>query len=411
MLAVNSDRLRSRMNAMAEIGALPNGGVRRLALTDEDKRGRELFLSWCRQAGLDVTIDQMGSVFARKKATVATYGPQPVVLTGSHLDSQPSGGRFDGVLGVLAALEVVEVIIENNISHRNDIEIVSWTNEEGARFAPAMVASGVYGGAFSLDYALDRTDAMGISIRDELKRIGFDGDRPAQFDPQHPVKAYIELHIEQGPVLEQSEALIGVVTGVQGIRWFDVSIRGRETHAGPTPMALRNDPVLALGRLIPRLYAMAADYGDEARLTIGMLTAQPGSRNTVPGMVQFSVDIRHPLTDSLQAMHQQVMQLCRGDGIHCREIWSSPPVHFDRTCVNAVEMAAKQWGYPAQTIVSGAGHDAVYVSRVAPTAMIFIPCKDGISHNEAEYASDDQVTAGANVLLTTLLNLSEADYG
>jgi N-carbamoyl-L-amino-acid hydrolase len=343
-----------------------------------------------------------------------------VLLTGSHLDSQPSGGRFDGVLGVLAALEAVEVIIENNIDHEYDIEIVSWTNEEGARFAPAMIASGVFGGAFTLEYALDRVDASGARLGDALKRIGFAGTRPAVYRPESPgspespdspslpsspVKAYIELHIEQGPILEQAGESIGIVGGVQGIRWYDVTIHGKETHAGPSPMAMRNDPVPVLGGLISRLYTMAAGFGDDARITIGELSVQPGSRNTVPGTVQFSVDIRHPLADTLQAMHEEVLEICADDGIRCTEIWHSPPVHFDAGCVDAVEAAARQFSYAHRRMVSGAGHDAVYVSRVAPTAMIFIPCRDGISHNEAEFASDEHVIAGANVLLATLLKL------
>lgn len=416
MLTVNSGRLLSRMKAMAEIGALPNAGVCRLALSDHDKLARELFITWCRQAGLEVTVDQMGSIFARKRArphedslqpVLPGDSLQPVLLTGSHLDSQPSGGRFDGVLGVLAALEAVQTIHENDISHDYDIEVVSWTNEEGARFAPAMVASGVFGGAFSLEYALGRTDAEGITIRDELKRIGYDGSRPAAFNPHAPIKAYIELHIEQGPILEQAGEQIGVVTGVQGIRWYDIAIHGKEIHAGPSPMAMRNDPVRVLGELIPRLYAMASGFGEDARITIGTLSARPGSRNTVPGTVQFSIDIRHPKTDVLQAMHEQVQQLCAGDGITCTEIWNSPPVHFDADCVAAVQAATLRFGYAHRRMVSGAGHDAVYVSRVAPTAMIFIPCRDGISHNEAEFSSDEHVIAGANVLLATLLQLKD----
>lgn len=396
---------------MAKIGALPNGGVRRLALTDEDRRARELFMTWCREIGLEVTIDELGSVYARKKAHGTRAHHHPVILTGSHLDSQPTGGRFDGVLGVLAALEAVQTITEQDIPHTCDFEIVSWTNEEGARFAPAMLASGVFGGAFTRDFALSRSDTEGITIRDELIRIGFNGNRPAAWQAKAQVKAYIELHIEQGPILDRSKQMIGVVTGVQGIRWYDVTIRGMETHAGPSPMAMRNDPVRVLGRLIPGFYALATEFGNDARITIGELTVHPGSRNTVPGMVRLSVDIRHPLAEVLEAMDEKLRLICgrasQRDKIDvtCDEVWNSPPVYFDQRCVEAVEAAAARFGYRYRKMVSGAGHDAVYVSRVAPTGMIFIPCRDGISHNEMEFSGDEQVIAGANVLLATLLNL------
>jgi beta-ureidopropionase / N-carbamoyl-L-amino-acid hydrolase len=359
-------------------------------------------MAWCKDLGLQITVDQMGSIFARKKGLNPDL---PVILSGSHLDSQPSGGRFDGVLGVLAALEAVHTIIDHGISHHHDIEIVSWTNEEGVRFAPAMVASGVYGGAFTLEYGLDRIDADGIRLGDELKRIGCAGDRSAVFNPESPVKAYLELHIEQGPVLERSGKPIGVVAGVQGIRWYDVTITGNETHAGPTPMHLRQDPVPVLGKLIARLYDMVTAHGPDARLTIGELAASPGSRNTVPGTVRFTIDIRHPDATILEYMHRDVVSICTELGAHCSKIWDSPPVHFDQQCIAAVEAAATEYGYPFLSMVSGAGHDAVYVSRVAPVAMIFIPCRDGVSHNESEFSTPEQVTAGANVLLGTLLRL------
>jgi beta-ureidopropionase / N-carbamoyl-L-amino-acid hydrolase len=408
MITINAQRLLWRMDAMACVGALSGGGVKRLALSDEDKAGRELFIRWCRELGLEVSVDQMGSVFARKPGLQPDL---PAILSGSHLDTQPSGGRFDGVLGVLAALEGVQTIIENDISHNAPIEIVSWTNEEGARFAPAMVASGVFAGAFSLDYGLSRCDNLGIGLGDELQRIGCAGERPAVHSPHYPFKAYLELHIEQGPILHRSGDMIGIVTGVQGIRWYDVVITGIETHAGPTPMEFRKDPVPVLGRIITGLYELVAGFGPDARLTIGKLSADPGSRNTVPGTVRFSIDIRHPDNAVLQTMYEAVMSFCSRYSAECTEVWHSPPVYFDETCIAAVEAATKRNGLSSRRMVSGAGHDAVYVSRVVPTAMIFVPSRDGISHNEAEFTAPEQVIAGANVLLSAILLLADTVPG
>lgn len=418
-LMVNRERLMGRMMEMAQLGALPNGGVKRLAASDEDKLGRDLFVKWCTELGFSVHIDEMGSIFARKEGTRPEL---PAVMAGSHLDSQPSGGKYDGTLGVLAALEAVQVIKENNIEHERTIDIVSWTNEEGARFAPAMVASGVFGGAFTLEYGLSRTDAAGLKLGDELKRIGYKGALPADYGRRmkylkakqtenagfSSYKAFVELHIEQGPILESAGETVGVVTGVQGIRWYDIEIVGSETHAGPSPMNMRNDPVRKLGDLIPEVYALAKAAGADARATIGELHAFPGSRNTVPGKVRFTVDLRHPDEKSLENMHNTLNSLCERIGADCNEIWYSPPVRFDSGCVEALAKSCKKRGFPSREMVSGAGHDAVYVSKVIPTAMIFIPCKDGISHNEAEHAEPDDIVNGATVLLDAVCELANA---
>lgn len=419
-LTVNIDRLIRRMMEMAHLGALPNGGVKRLAASDEDKIGRDLFVKWCIELGFEVRYDEMGSIFAEMKGTRPDL---PAILTGSHLDTQPTGGKYDGSLGVLAALEVAQVIKENNFQHERTIAIVCWTNEEGARFSPAMVASGVFAGVFTLDYALSRTDSHGLSLGDELQRIGYKGTLPAVYSRRvkdhQPIQslnptgekftsydAFIELHIEQGPVLESEGATVGVVTGVQGIRWYDVDIVGSETHAGPTPMNLRNDPVRKLGRLIQDIYEMAHATGSDARATIGELHASPGSRNTVPGNVRFTVDLRHPDAGKLQEMGQTLTQLCNQIGAVCNEVWYSPPVQFDSRCIDILANSCKKRKLPYRKLVSGAGHDAVYVSKVIPTAMIFIPCKNGLSHNEAEYASPQDIVNGTHVLLDIICELA-----
>jgi N-carbamoyl-L-amino-acid hydrolase len=405
---------------MARIGALPNGGVKRLAASDEDKMGRDLFVTWCTELGFGVRYDEMGSIFAEMKGTRPDL---PAILTGSHLDTQPTGGKYDGSIGVIAALEVAQVIKENNIQHERTIDIVSWTNEEGARFSPAMVASGVFAGVFTLDYGLSRTDSHGLTLGDELQRIGYKGTLPAAYSRKvkdlQPIQsinstgenvtsydAFIELHIEQGPILESAGETVGVVTGVQGMCWYDIEIVGSETHAGPTPMNLRNDPIRKLGNLIPQIYALAQNAGEDARATIGELQAYPGSRNTVPGKVRFTVDLRHPDKIKLHHMSQTLNQLCVQIGAVCNEVWNSSPVHFDSKCVGILVDSCKKRAFPFRKLVSGAGHDAVYVSKVIPTAMIFIPCKNGISHNEAEYATPQDIVNGTTVLLDTICELA-----
>jgi N-carbamoyl-L-amino-acid hydrolase len=395
--------------AMAQIGATPKGGVNRVALSDADKAGRDLFIEWCQQAGCQVEVDQMGNIFARRAGRGTDL---PAVAAGSHLDSQPTGGKFDGVYGVLAALEVVETLNDLGLETERSIEVISWTNEEGARFAPAMVSSGVFAGEFDLDYGLSRQDPEGKTIGEELARIGYAGSLPVGGRDYH---AAFELHIEQGPILEAQGRPIGIVTGVQGARWYDLVITGQEAHAGSTPMARRRDPVQgALASLAP-LYELAAAHQPEARLTIGALTAEPGVVNTVPGRLTIKIDMRHPdaeILGQLDAGLRAILdEAARALPLNFEliDIWHSVPVAFDPGCVAALRAAAAALDLPALEMVSGAGHDAVYLSRVAPTAMIFIPCKDGLSHNEAESIEKSDATAGADVLLRAVLAMAEGD--
>lgn len=403
-LRIDGARLWDSLMEMARIGATEKGGVCRLALTDLDRRSRDLFVSWCEAAGCTVTVDAMGNIFARRPGRDPDLAP---IMTGSHLDSQPTGGRFDGVYGVLAALEVVRALDDHGIETEAPVEVAVWTNEEGARFAPAMVGSGVFAGEFDLAYGQSREDGDGKTIGAELERIGYRG---SETPGDHPVGAFFEVHIEQGPILEAEEKTIGVVQGVQGMRWYDVTLTGAEAHAGPTPMDRRRDPLAAAGDILPEIYRIALDRPPHGRATIGEFHVSPGSRNTIPGSVRFAVDLRHPDRDVLADMDTALKTLVAGKagardiGHEVADIWESQPVRFDADCVAAVAAGAKLMGYDAMDVVSGAGHDAVYVSRVAPVGMIFIPCKDGISHNEIEDALPEHVEAGANVLLHAVLN-------
>jgi N-carbamoyl-L-amino-acid hydrolase len=395
---------------MAEIGATPAGGVNRQTLTDEDKRGRDLFRKWCEDAGLDLSVDRMGSMFARRQGT--DQG-QPPVMLGSHLDSQPTGGKFDGALGVLAALEAVRTLNDHGIETQAPLEVVNWTNEEGCRFPPAMIASGVFAGVFDLAYGHSRTDHAGRTIGEELKRIGYAGERPVG---HRPVGALFELHIEQGPILEAEGQRVGIVTGAQGARWYDCEVVGAEAHAGPTPMEVRRDALRAAAAMLEDIYAIAHRHAPYGRATVGELHVHPGSRNTVPGRVTFTVDMRHPDGGTMDAMDHGLREAFeRARGAHAgridfqvQEIWYAPPVAFDPDCIEAVRRATSTLGLSAREMVSGAGHDAVYIARVAPTAMVFVPCKDGISHAEIEYASPEACADGANVLLHAALARANA---
>ena len=403
-LQIDADRLWRSIMEMAKIAATAKGGNCRLALTDDDRQGRDLFVSWCRAAGMTCTVDAMGNIFARRPGR----NPQaPPVSTGSHLDTQPTGGKFDGVYGVLAGLEVVRCLDDAGIETEAPIEVVCWTNEEGARFAPAMIGSGVFAGAFDLAYAHGQRDAQGRSMGEELARIGYLGE---EAPGGHALGSHFEAHIEQGPILEAENKPVGVVTGVQGIRWYDVRIEGMEAHAGPTPMAMRKDAMMAAAALAQRIDDAALAEAPHGRATVKMEYCRPaGTRNTIAGEVGITVDIRHPdgagfdrLDAALRAAAAEVAR-ARRVAIAVDEIWVSPPVAFDDGCVQAVRRAAKLLGYEHMDMVSGAGHDAVYVSRVAPTAMIFVPCEGGISHNEIENARREDLEAGCNVLLHAML--------
>ena len=407
-LTIDSERLWRSLMEMAEIGATEKGGVCRLALTDLDRRGRDLFTRWCEEAGLSVTTDRMGNMFARR---AGTDDARPPVMTGSHLDSQPTGGKFDGVYGVLAGLEVVRTLNDAGYETKAPIELAVWTNEEGARFAPAMMGSGVFAGVFELEYGLGRQDTDGRTIGQELERIGYGGDTPVG---GRPVGAYFEAHIEQGPVLEAEGKTIGVVQGVQGLRWYDVMLTGQEAHAGTTPMPKRRDALVGAARLITAVNELAHDTAPDGVTTIGVMDASPGSRNTIPGRVFLTVDLRHPDDEHLAAMDRSFRDSAAAIAgtldleVAVEDIWNFPPTVFDEDCIAAVREAAADGGYAHRDIVSGAGHDAVYLARVAPTAMIFVPCEDGISHNEIESATPADLAAGCNTLLRAMLTRAEA---
>jgi N-carbamoyl-L-amino-acid hydrolase len=406
VLRVNGDRLWSRLMQMAAIGATPRGGCNRQALTDADMAGRKLLSQWAEAAGCSVRVDAVGNLFIRR---VGTDDALPVVMTGSHLDTQPTGGKFDGVYGVLAGLEVIESLNDRGLATLHPIELSVWCNEEGSRFPMAMMGSAVWSGRLPLDTAYGLTDGAGISVRQELERAGVALDVPV---PRQPVKASFEVHIEQGPVLEQKTKTIGVVTGVQHMSRHEVVVEGQEAHAGPTPMDMRRDPIRVLADLLPALYAAAAQRGRDARLTFGFIETLPGSPNTVPGRLRFTVDIRHPDALEYAGLRQDLNRLVRtalerhalaGD-VRC--VWEAPGVSFDPACVAAVRSAAAALGYDFMEMVSGAGHDSCNVCAVVPTAMVFVPCAGGLSHNEAESALPGDLAAGANVLLNAMLALA-----
>ena len=399
----NASRLWRDIHETARIGATPRGGLCRLALSDEDRRVRDWLVGACREQGCAVRVDALGNVFARRAGRRAELAP---IAIGSHLDSQPTGGKFDGVLGVLAGLEVVRTLNEHGIETEHPIEVIDWTNEEGARFAPAMLGSGVFARALDETAVLDTRDREGRALVDELERIGYRGTERCG---DHPLDSYFELHIEQGPILEAEQKAIGVVDGVQGMRWYDVSLEGRASHAGTTPMALRRDAGVAAAELIVGVRRLVEALGRGALATAGVIDAYPNSRNVVPSRVFVTIDLRNPTSEGLDHMEQALREIVAQCGARQRvearveRIWDSPPVRFDDACVAAVRQAATARGLAARDITSGAGHDAVYVSRVAPTAMIFVPCRDGVSHNELESATAEHVEAGASVLLDSVL--------
>ena len=402
-LTVNGERLWQRLMTMAEIGATPAGGCNRQALSDEDARGRALFVSWCEAAGLSCRYDAVGNLFARREGQRSAA---PAVMTGSHLDTQPSGGKFDGVFGVLAGLEAVESMNDAGVVTAHPIELVVWTNEEGSRFDAAMMGSAVWAGNLSLDAAYELADLDGVTVREELERTGYLGEDLARSD----IKAAFELHIEQGPILERERHEIGVVTGVQHMCRYRVFVTGQETHAGPSPMAMRRDPMMAVAKIFPAIYAIADAHAPDSRATIGYVHASPGSPNTVPGEVSFTLDMRHPDAGhyvAMQAAFEEVVtSVCEALRleVRCERVWEAPGVTFDAGCIEAINHAVRAFSYPAMQMTSGAGHDACNIAAVAPVSMIFVPCKDGLSHNEAESIEPEQAEAGANILLNAMLH-------
>lgn len=409
---INSDRLWRSLMDLAKIGATEKGGVRRLALTALDGQGRDLVVSWFKEAGMSVRVDRVGNIFARRAGKKDTLP----VATGSHIDTQPSGGKFDGNYGVLAGLEVVRTLNDLGIETDAPIEVCVWTNEEGSRFTPVMMGSGVWAGVFSAEHVLGQKDIDGKVVEDELKAIGYLGPEVLGPGGKRPgFKAYFESHIEQGPVLEDAKLPIGVVTGALGQRWFDVVVTGMEAHAGPTPMNLRKDALLAASILVQEVNRIALSESPHGRGTVGSMRVGPNSRNVIPGQVIFSVDFRHPNNDGLDRMHATLQQACDRVKAQCSVdirltiVSEFAASAFDKDCVAAVRKAADQHGLASMEIVSGAAHDAVYVSRVCPTGMIFIPCKDGISHNEIEDALPEHVEAGCNVLLGAMLKMASSE--
>jgi len=389
---------------VAQIGPLPGGGSARLALSDEDLLARQLFTRMCEEDGCSVKFDRLGNMFARRPGRQPDLAP---IAIGSHLDTQPHGGRFDGIYGVMAGLEIVRTLNDHKVETDAPIEIVNWTNEEGARFAPAMLCSGVYAGLFDLNFALSRTDVDGISLEEELQRIGYAGNEPCG---AHEMGAFLEAHIEQGPILEREEKTIGVVTGGQGQRWYDVTVEGKDAHSGSTPMAGRKDALVAAARMIELVQKIALEHGPDGVGTVGELHVSPNARNTIPGKVTFTIDFRHPDDAVLSRMDAAIQKAASDDpavSIDLDMIWHNPPVTFDSRCVDAVATSVAALNYPHRRMVSGAGHDACQVARKVPTAMVFVPCRDGLSHNEAEWADPEHLEAGCNVLLGAALSLSK----
>lgn len=398
---IDAQRLWQSLMDLARIGATPKGGVKRLTLTDLDRQGRDQFVQWAKDAGMSVRIDPIGNIFARRAGADALLPP---VMTGSHLDTQPSGGKFDGAYGVMAGLEVVRRLNDLGVRTRAPIEVAAWTNEEGSRFVPTMMGSGVFAGVYKLDEILAQKDVEGISVAEALKAIAYGGDAK-------PIKvgAYFEAHIEQGPVLENTRTTIGAVQGALGQRWFDVELTGQDSHAGPTPMELRKDALLAASRLVVEVNRVARTYPDNARATVGHLRVFPNSRNVVPGAVSMTLDVRNAKDGTLLAMVEDLKKSANAIEAECKvkievkEVLYFAPSHFDATLVDSVRASARALGLSCRDIVSGAAHDAVYLNRVAPTAMIFVPCEGGLSHNELENARPDEIAAGCSVLLNAML--------
>ncbi|MBO3277796.1 Zn-dependent hydrolase [Pseudomonas schmalbachii] len=402
MLKIDGARLWASLMDMARVGATARGGSRRLALSEEDRAGRELFEGWCRDAGLSLRRDAVGNLFARRAGE--DDGLDPVVM-GSHLDTQPEGGRFDGVYGVLAGLEVLRTLNDRQIRTRRPLEVAVWTNEEGARFTPAMLGSAAFTGAMAPEAALASRDSDGVSVGEALQALGWQGDLPLG----RRLDAYFEAHIEQGPILEDNAIDVGVVTGGQAIRWLDVRVTGQAAHAGTTPMPLRHDALFGAAEMIQALEVLAQRFAPHGLVTVGQLEIAKSSRNTIAGLLDFTIDLRHHRDDVIAAMEQEARALLeaiaarRELGLQIGVHWISPATPFDADCVGHVREAVQALGYSHQDIVSGAGHDAIHLARACPTAMVFIPCVGGLSHNEAEDVIPEQATQGADVLLNAVL--------
>ena len=384
------------------MGGTLKGGIKRLTVSDEDKQVRDWFKAECEKLGCVVEVDEVGNMFATRAGKRKDLAP---IALGSHLDTQPTGGKFDGVLGVLGALEAMRTLVDMGYETNAPIMIVNWTNEEGSRFAPAMLCSGVYAGVFTPEYAYSREDRQGIKLGDELERIGYKGVHKAG---AIKFSSMFELHIEQGPILEAEEKMIGVVTGVQGMRWYEVTVTGQESHTGATPMGLRKNALLAAARMIDAINDVGTSHLPGVA-SVGLIENRPNSRNVVPGEVFFTVDLRHPdekILDQMESSFRAMLpKIASSLKVTYEEkcIWKSPAVKFAPELIECVRTGTKQAGYTSRDMASGAGHDAAYIARVAPTTMIFVPCLGGISHNEAESTTLEECGAGAQVLLNAML--------
>ena len=405
-LVINPQRLWDSIMETAAFGGTVKGGIKRLTVSDEDKRVRDWFKAQCEALGCTVKVDSMGNMFATRAGRRKDLLP---IALGSHLDTQPTGGKFDGVLGVLGALEALRTLVDMGYETNAPLMIVNWTNEEGSRFAPAMLCSGVYAGVFTPEFAYTRADRDGITLGDELNRIGYLGSEPVG---SHKFQAMFELHIEQGPILEAEEKMIGVVTGVQGMRWYEVTVRGQESHTGATPMLLRRNALLGAARMIEAIHQVGLNHLPGVA-SVGLIENRPNSRNVVPGEVFYTVDLRHPdeaVLDKMEAAFRaSLAPIAEAEKLTFEEkcIWKSPAVKFNPDLIECVRRGGAHAGYKMREMASGAGHDAAYIARVAPTTMIFVPCLGGISHNEAESTTFDECGAGSQVLLNAVLEYDQ----
>ncbi|MGV6397377.1 Zn-dependent hydrolase [Pseudomonas caspiana] len=401
---INTQRLWQSLMDLAQLGATAKGGVCRLALTDLDRQARDLFVKWCEEAGCTVSVDAIGNIFARRAGRNPDRAP---VMTGSHIDTQPTGGKFDGCFGVMAGLEVIRTLNDLGAETAAPVEVVVWTNEEGSRFPPCMMGSGVFAGKLDLADTLAKQDDQGLVVGEELQRIGYAGSRAVL---GHPVGAYFEAHIEQGPILEDQTKTIGVVMGCLGQKWFDLTLTGVEAHAGPTPMHLRKDALVGAAQVVSAVNRIALQSQPHACGTVGCLNVHPGSRNVIPGEVKMTIDFRHLHADKLQAMvddlRQTIEQTCMQHGLSFELTPTAdfPPLDFASECVDAVRQGAAQLGLSHMDIVSGAGHDAIFIAELGPAGMIFVPCEGGISHNEIENATPEDLGAGCAVLLRAMVS-------
>ncbi len=408
-MQIQLDRLRQSLLELAKIGATPNGGVSRLTLSDEDKQARDLLVTWLNEADLEVTIDEMGNIFGRREGSDKDAS---ILLLGSHIDSVKEGGKFDGALGVMGALEVIRTLNDQKTPTRHPIEVVAFTNEEGVRFPPAMLSSGVLAGNFTLEYAYARTDPQGKKFGEELERIGYKG--PRRCVPRNFL-AYIEMHVEQGPILITEGYPIGVVEGVLGISWSKITVVGERDHAGPTPMSMRHDALVAAAQLVLAVRNLAKIFGGDMVTTVGTLEVEPNMINVIPGRVELSVNIRdwydEKIREAAAMLKEEAAKIAKAEGVQIEvdTYWHIAPTHFAPEIVTAIERSCQKLGYRYRKIISGAGHDANYLNRVTKTGMIFVPSIGGKSHCEEEDTSWEDIEKGTNVLLQTVLDLAKAE--